>query len=48
MLGQPIYKINLEKFENYFELKTEQTKTGIYIVTLKTKNGVMSKKVMIK
>ena len=48
MLGQVIYKTRIQRTDNYFEFKSSQTNTGINIVLLKTINGIISKKVLIK
>tara|TARA_R110002049_G_scaffold29808_1_gene101546 strand:+ start:324 stop:3695 length:3372 start_codon:yes stop_codon:yes gene_type:complete len=48
ILGQPIYQFTIDEIENYFELKTNQVKTGVYIINMKTENDIMSKKVLIE
>ena len=47
MIGQSIYKYDTIKLSNLVELKTKDISTGTYIIKLKTKNGIISKKVLV-
>lgn len=48
VLGQSIYEFNSKSSENYIEHKTKSITAGVYIVKMKTDNGVLSKKILIK
>ncbi|MFI1770297.1 choice-of-anchor D domain-containing protein [Thalassobellus citreus] len=48
ILGQSIYNIDANTNESYIEHKTHYIKTGVYIIKLKTSEGIFSKKVLIK
>ncbi|MBU3822833.1 choice-of-anchor D domain-containing protein [Flavobacteriaceae bacterium XHP0103] len=47
VLGQSIFNSNKTNSLNYFEYKTKQIKTGTYIVKFQTKEGAISKKILI-
>ncbi|WOD42644.1 choice-of-anchor D domain-containing protein [Hwangdonia lutea] len=48
ILGQSIYSFNSKSQENYIAHKTKSIRTGVYIVKMKTDQGVISKKILIK
>ncbi|MFD1163279.1 choice-of-anchor D domain-containing protein [Hwangdonia seohaensis] len=48
ILGQSIYQFNSKSQENYIEHKTKSITTGVYIVKMKTDQGILSKKILIK
>jgi trimeric autotransporter adhesin len=48
ILGQSIYKFKNSSSKNYLEYKTNQIKTGAYIIKIQTNEGSFSKKVLIK
>ncbi|MFI1770437.1 LamG-like jellyroll fold domain-containing protein [Thalassobellus citreus] len=48
ILGQSLFKFNTNTAKNYIEYKTNQIKTGAYIIEIKTEYGKLSKKVLIK
>ena len=48
ILGQSIYKFKTSNHENYITYKTKRINTGTYIIKLKTDQGILSKKILIK
>ena len=48
ILGQSIYNFNKKTNENYIEYKTNQIRTGTYIIKIETDEGVSSKKVLVE
>lgn len=48
LLGQSIYKFNLNSSENYMEYKTNPISTGAYLIKIQTSEGIFSKKILIK
>jgi len=48
IIGQSIYKFNDISLENNVELRTHKLSAGSYIITLKTIDGTISKKVLVK
>ncbi len=48
MLGQLIQKKVIGESKSYLELKTHHIKAGIYMINMNTKNGLISKKVLIE
>lgn len=48
ILGQSIYEIECNTFENYLEFKTKDVSTGAYIIKIKADNNIISKKVLVK
>lgn len=48
MLGQSMFKFNLNTTENYIEYKANQFVTGYYILNIETAFSKISKKVLIK
>ncbi|AUP78016.1 LamG-like jellyroll fold domain-containing protein [Flavivirga eckloniae] len=48
ILGQLVYKLNIETNEKYIEHKTQDITTGTYIVKMKTDAETISKKVLVK
>ncbi|MGE5944187.1 MAG: T9SS type A sorting domain-containing protein, partial [Flavobacteriales bacterium] len=47
-LGQSIYKFTKDTHEKYVEFKTNQMRTGAYIVKVQIQEGSISKKILIK
>jgi hypothetical protein len=48
ILGQSVFNIQNVSNSNYLEYKFENLNTGVYIVKLKTYNGIFSKKVVVE
>jgi hypothetical protein len=48
VLGQKIQTINKASNENYMEIEVKNLSTGTYIIKLKTKNGIVTKKVLVE
>jgi len=48
ILGQSMFKFISGTNENYLEFKTKHIQTGAYLIKIKTEDGTVSKKVLIK
>lgn len=48
LLGQSIYEFSSQSYKNYIEHKAKSITAGVYIVKMKTDQGVLSKKILIK
>ena len=48
LIGQSILFSEINSIHNFIEYKTNNIQRGIYIIKIKTNNGVISKKLIIK
>ena len=48
LIGQSILFSEINSTHNFIEYKTNNIQRGIYIITVKTNNGIISKKLIIK
>jgi len=48
LIGQSILFSEINSIHNFIEYKTNNIQRGIYIITVKTNNGIISKKLIIK
>ena len=48
ILGQSLFKFEINANDDYLKYKASQIKTGTYILKIETEYGKLSKKVLIK